>query len=341
MSRRPSRPRRPLTLAGALALSCLAAGSCSSTNNGAPQDAGAGGAAGRQSTGGSSGGSGNAGGGNAGMTGQGGNAGTSGQGGGDAGRGGGGTASRDAGADTAGTRTDAGTDRPDTADAGPTDAALREAGRADRPGVTDGPGADTGLADAVPPPFMCNGPGPRFATRVVAEDFGPGQNFGQDQLPGIVLGPPKGGGSAQGSTDVCSLGVGGSITLAFDGNAIIDGPGPDFIVFENPFAVGGDLNDPYAELGIVAVSDDGVTWVSFPCTATAPPYGTCAGWNYVYANAATNDIDPTDPAVAGGDPFDLADIGVARARFVRVTSRPDLTTVFDLDAISIVNAACD
>ena len=322
MSRRRS---CPLTLTGVLALSCLAAGSCSSTNNGAGQDAGSGGAAGRQSPGGSSGGSGNVGGGNAGMTGQGGGntgGGDAGHGGaGTSGLGGGGTVSRDGGnADTAGTRADAGTDRANTADAGPTDA---------------------GVADAATPSFVCNGPGPRFATRIVAEAFGPGQNFGQDQLPGIVLGPPKGGGSAQGSTDVCSLGVGGSITLAFDGNAIVDGPGPDFIVFENPFAVGGNLNDPYAELGTVAVSDDGVTWVSFPCTATAPPYGTCAGWNYVYANADTNDIDPTDPAVAGGDPFDLADIGVARARFVRVTSRPDLATVFDLDAVSIVNAACN
>src|SRR5262249_6691717 len=158
---------------------------------------------------------------------------------------------------------------------------------------------------------ICNGPGPRFATRVVSDAFGPGQNAGRDKLPDIVLGPPKGAGVTQGSLDVASLGNGGSITLAFDGNAIVDGPGPDFIVFENAFAAGGNPNNPYAEPGTVAVSNDGVTWTSFPCTATAFPYGTCAGWHVVYANPDTNSIDPTDPTVAGGDPFDLADIGVS------------------------------
>jgi hypothetical protein len=47
--------------------------------------------------------------------------------------------------------------------------------------------------------------------------------------------------------------------------------------------------------------------------------------------------------VAGGDAFDLADIGVARARYVKITDRADLTgstPVFDLDAVSIHNAAC-
>jgi hypothetical protein len=63
----------------------------------------------------------------------------------------------------------------------------------------------------------------------------------------------------------------------------------------------------------------------------------------VNANADTNDIDPTDPAVAGGDAYDLADIGVASARYVRITDRPDLTGmagVYDLDAVAIVHPAC-
>jgi hypothetical protein len=83
--------------------------------------------------------------------------------------------------------------------------------------------------------------------------------------------------------------------------------------------------------------------MEFPCTATMAPYGSCSGWQPVYANAETNDIDPTDPAVAGGDAFDLADIGVSRARFVRITDRADLdgqNGVYDLDAVAIVNAVC-
>jgi hypothetical protein len=199
---------------------------------------------------------------------------------------------------------------------------------------------DGGPSDGALPPLTCNGPGQRFATRVAAEAFGPGQNFGRDQLPGIVLGPPKGTGATQGSFDVASLGNGGSIVLAFDGNAIVDGPGADFIVFENAFNPGGNTDNPFAELGTVAVSDDGTTWTSFPCTATTFPYDDCAGWHAVYANADTNTIDPTDPAVAGGDAFDLADIGVSSARFVRITDRPEIDTVFDLDAVGIVHGLC-
>ena len=172
---------------------------------------------------------------------------------------------------------------------------------------------------------------------------GPGQSFGQSKLPDIVLGPPKGLGDAQASLDVASLGNGGTITLGFAPSSIVDGPGPDFIVFENPFYIGGDSSKPFAELATVEVSEDGLNFQAFPCTATAAPYGSCAGWHPVYANPDTNDIDPTDPAVAGGDDFDLADLGVTEARYVRITDRVDLTGlngVFDLDAVSIVNAAC-
>jgi hypothetical protein len=262
----------------------------------------------------------------------------------------------------AGVVTDAGVRDETDANAGTTDAGSGGAGGAsnDADGGTLGDGANGGGAsndaavqnsdafdasyvDGSIGPLVCDGPGPRFATRVVAEHFGPGQNFGRNELPEIVLGPPKGGGAESGSLDVASLGNGGSITLAFDGNAIVDGPGPDFIVFENPFAVGGNLDDPYAELGTVAVSDDGVTWTSFPCTATAYPYGSCAGWHYVYANAAVDGgvAEATDPAAAGGDQFDLHDLGISQARFVRITDRVDLPTVFDLDAVSIVNGYCN
>ncbi len=199
-------------------------------------------------------------------------------------------------------------------------------------------GGDSGAAGAVD--AACPS---RFATSVVSFTAGPGPTTGQDELPGIVLGPPKGGGTESGSLDVCTLGNGGVITLGFAPSVIVDRPGPDFIVFENPFDINGDPTMPFAELGTVAVSDDGVTFHEFPCTATMYPYGMCAGWHPVLANADTNDIDPTDPAVAGGDAFDLADIGVSEARFVRITDRVDQTGVagtFDLDAISIVHASC-
>ena len=136
------------------------------------------------------------------------------------------------------------------------------------------------------------------------------------------------------------LGKGGSIVLGFAPSVIVDQPGPDFIVFANPFFIGGDATNPFAELSTVAVSNDGQSFQSFPCTATTYPYGSCAGWHPVYANAATPHIDPTAPEGAGGDDFALAQLGLSEARYVRITDRSDLTTVADLDAVSVVHAEC-
>ncbi|MEI9951557.1 MAG: hypothetical protein WDO74_21910 [Pseudomonadota bacterium] len=183
----------------------------------------------------------------------------------------------------------------------------------------------------------------RFATSVESFVAGPGPNFGQANLPDVVLGPPKGAGAINGSLDVVTLGNGGSITLGFAPSSIVDQPGPDFIVFENAFYVNGDPDQPYAELASVEVSDDGEHFEAFPCTASVAPYGSCAGFHPVYANPGENAIEPTDPALAGGDAFDLADLGVAQARYVRITDRVDLTGAsgtFDLDAVAIVNAGC-
>jgi hypothetical protein len=196
--------------------------------------------------------------------------------------------------------------------------------------------AATGQADCTPD--RCSA----FVGSIVDVTYGPGAGFGQDELPCVVMGPPHGGGDLEGSLDVLSLGNGGSITLAFGAQTIVDGPGADFIVFENPFYPGGDASAVFAELATVSVSDDGVTWKSFPCTALDAPFGSCAGWHPVEANP-DNGIDPTDPSVAGGDAFDLADVGLSTARFVRITDRVDqvgFAGAFDLDAVALVHATC-
>jgi hypothetical protein len=193
-------------------------------------------------------------------------------------------------------------------------------------------------------------PRDRFITKVVSFHLGPCSGYGLDEMPEIVEGPPLGGGALTGSTSVLSLGNGGEIIASFEPNAIVDGEGVDFIVFENPFEIGGDPDHIYAEPGEVSVSEDGVSWTSYPCTQTTndPPYGQCAGVHPVYSNP-DNGISPIDPKRAGGDPYDLADIGVKRAKYVRIIDKviepcpesgPRLNTNgFDLDAISIVNAA--
>ncbi len=204
-------------------------------------------------------------------------------------------------------------------------------------------GGDTGGADGGgggDPAEAC----PDFANEVVDIAYGPGAGYGQEHFPSIVFGGPHGFGEMSGSLHVLALGNGGSITLGFTDRRIVDGQGADFIVFENAFWAGGDPDVPYAELGAVEVSADGETWIGFPCSALEAPFGSCAGWNPVYANVTDNDIDPLDATVAGGDAFDLADVGLAEARYVRIVDRADqggVAGIFDLDAVAIVHGRCD
>jgi len=202
--------------------------------------------------------------------------------------------------------------------------AIEDSGDPEDTGSTT-PGDGGGTSSALNP----------FAASIVRYSPGEGAGFGQDQLPDIVLGPPQGLGE-QGSLHVLSLGRGGELVLAFDGLELVDGPGPDLLVFENPFP-------GWTETAVVAVSEDGVEWHSFPCAAddAAGGFPGCAGVGLVWSHP-DNGIDPTDPAVAGGDAFDLADLGLARARFVRVTdsganSYDGVAGGHDLDAIAIVN----
>lgn len=171
-----------------------------------------------------------------------------------------------------------------------------------------------------------------FATEVVGVEYGEGAGFGQDHMPGVVLGPPQGSGGG-GSLDVLSLGIQGRITLSL-GVELADGPGPDLIVFENPFP-------GWVEAGQVSVSLDGETFEAFACQDTSP-YAGCAGLGVVSAGP-DNDLDPTDPAAAGGDAFDLAALGLRRARYVRVEDVAGVNTGggaagFDLDAVAAVHA---
>lgn len=181
--------------------------------------------------------------------------------------------------------------------------------------------------------------------------YNAGQGGTDDLLPGIVLGPPYGLGQSAGSLDVVSLGNGGSIVVEFVDNKIVDGPGADFTVFENAF------NSPglgvFTEVGVVAASEDGTTFVEFPHGAGGQDLSGMAGRTPVYANPDTNDIDPRDPAVSGGDQFDLATIGLTSARFLRITdpgaSIDDIgnhfptpgvgKSGFDLDAVIAINSA--
>ena len=188
--------------------------------------------------------------------------------------------------------------------------------------------------------------------------------------PGIVLGPPGNATPTTGSLAVMSVGHGGTITLEFTDNEIVDGPGPDLIVFENPFfctsapATDADPYSVFAEPGIVEVSDDGINFRRFPFDASAlsEVVSLCTdkalqrrlvGLFGITPNFTGNWTVPDDPLVFdpaapggvsghGGDAFDLATVGLARARFVRLVDPnlpigiPGASEGFDLDtAIAI------
>lgn len=183
-----------------------------------------------------------------------------------------------------------------------------------------------------------------FADVVISYTKGSGGGFGENKLPDVVLGSPKGNGLFQGSFDIVSLGASGEIVLEFTDYLVFDGEGDDFIVFENAFQVGSNPDNTFAEPGIVGVSADGISFVEFSCDSQTHPYAGCAGIHPTLANPETNTIDPTNPAVAGGDAFDLSEVDLQTARFIRIRDAgiphgpvgPG-TAGFDLDAVAIVH----
>lgn len=217
----------------------------------------------------------------------------------------------------------------------------------DEAGDPGSPEADADLIDPVAGicPAQASGRRDPFADCVEGFDPAEGVSFGHDAMPDIVRGPPQGGGETMGGTHVVSLGCGGSITLHFSEPWPTDGPGPDFVVFENAFVAGAQT---FIEPAQVLVSDDGVGWYAFDCDPTREDPEGCAGLHPVIP-AATADIE-IDPATAGGDAFDLSDVGLPEARYVRLVDRTAEhygTSIwcqgdaggFDLDAIGIREAA--
>jgi len=103
------------------------------------------------------------------------------------------------------------------------------------------------------PPTAVPTPGSPYADRVIAYERGPVQNGMWDQVgndPGYVLGPPDA------VVDPCcrgllALGTGGSVTVEFTDNSIVNGLGPDLSITGDP------QNDEHVR---VEVSTDGVDW---------------------------------------------------------------------------------
>lgn len=164
----------------------------------------------------------------------------------------------------------------------------------------------------------------RFATTVVSANHGAGQNAG---TPEMMLGGPLGGGASVASLDTWSLGNdptgSGAAQATLRSDCLIaDGPGPDFIVFENAILYPGEPPPTFAELMFVEVSSDGIHFARFPSlsTNTGPvgPFGgidpkrvtNLAGARPTYANIADHPLSPSpfDASRAGGTAFNLGDL---------------------------------
>jgi hypothetical protein len=156
---------------------------------------------------------------------------------------------------------------------------------------------------------------PRLAAEVLRA---PGATYEGTGDPANATNGVRGGGAAMGSLDVYSLDyeTRTELVLGWNGRSVIDGPGADFVVFENAFRVGtgsSSFMDPL----VVSVSRDGITFVELPHAYLADPtryssraedWAGFAGVTPVLLHEETSPVDPFDPALAGGDAFDLASL---------------------------------
>jgi hypothetical protein len=151
----------------------------------------------------------------------------------------------------------------------------------------------------------------RYATSVVSFNQGAGTGLFDTSL---ILGGPRGGLG----THVLTLGSGGDVTLGFE-RVITNGPGSDFVVFENTFEW---MLQTYPEVAMVEVSTNGVDFARFPMRYDGPhglfagtfdmaPWGSYSGVTGhvpTLANVDSNLLDPFNPLEGGGEGFDLADL---------------------------------
>jgi hypothetical protein len=183
---------------------------------------------------------------------------------------------------------------------------------------------------------------------VISWHWGEGQNAGQEEkyFPSNIFGCPDTAARknlpSSSPEDICSLGFGGEITVAFKDYEIVDGPGADFTIFENAF-INPVTNRIFAEPAVVSVSRNGINFIEFPFD-TLTLKG-CAG-----ITPTNGDKDCFNPAESGGDYFDLAVLGLESVRYVKIRdiskmlldnlNHPyydPIITGFDLDAVCGLN----
>lgn len=150
------------------------------------------------------------------------------------------------------------------------------------------------------------------------------QDVAQPNLGKTTVGSPA---EAMGKADirVVSLGDGGEAIAGFK-LGIYNGPGPDFVIFENAF------NDSFLELAFVEVSSDGVNYFRFPAHSLT---------DTINAVGSFGAIDPKDlNNFAGkyrggyGTPFDLDELkNIPGLNLGKVTHIKIIDVVGSLDTL--------
>jgi len=205
----------------------------------------------------------------------------------------------------------------------------------------------TSMASATPLDVTLDGPDPLPDEIIEYSPLDPDNVYGGSKISSVLT-LPKGGGRLMGSTEVISLHClpnnnkgsygryGGSITLKFTDNIIVNGSGPDFTVFENAFQVQG--TDGYMmEPAVVDVSQDGKNYYRFPFDFV-PKYDNDGRLDlsdpgvYAMGFAGINPVltdngrpDPRNPSESGGDHFDLSSLkeNLSWIQYIRITSTGD------------------
>jgi len=121
--------------------------------------------------------------------------------------------------------------------------------------------------------------------------------------------------------DVISLGDGGTAVLQF-AQAISNGPGPDFAVFENAF------DDFFLELAFVEVSSDGQNYVRFPAHSLTQTATQVGGFGHLQAVKINNLAGKY--RVGYGTPFDLEEL--------KNTAGLDITHITHIRIIDVVGS---
>lgn len=184
------------------------------------------------------------------------------------------------------------------------------------------------------------------ADKLISVSFGDGSIFGQDSLyfpQNVFSGPDTSARINIGSADpieIASLGLSGEIILGFN-KPVLNKNGYDFTVFENAFLIqfGPRAGEIFAEPAKVSVSADGITYYTFPFDSLT--LDGCAGT--IPTNGNEN---PQNPAVSGGNSFDIELLGLSEISFVKLTDISEIVknnpthpfydpiiNGFDLDAI--------